>query len=159
MPQCEGLTRDGNRCKRQCSNGTKCHIHEGDSCPVCMTQMSESNSRTLECGHVFHIRCLERWKRRNSTCPMCRAPFDQPMYRVKINIEPVGFEHETLTSNIQTFIDAFGIDTSNADRFFSTISFSVTNNTDLRSILEEIGLGIPPGMDFTGFDTESRTEL
>lgn len=88
---------------------------------------------------------------------MCRAPFDQPRYKVKITIEPDGIQHETITSNIQTLVDTFGLD-ANFERFVSSISFSVLNETDLRSILEEIGF-VPPGMNFTSFDTERTTEL
>lgn len=88
---------------------------------------------------------------------MCRAPFDQPRYKVKITIEPDGIQHETITSNIQSLVDTFGLDSS-FERFVSSISFSVLNENDLRSILEEIGF-VPPSMNFTSLDTERRAEL
>lgn len=114
--------------------------------------MTEASSRRLGCGHVFHRQCLERWTRQSSTCPNCRASFaEQQVYKVKITIEPVGYEQETVTSNIQSIADMFGLDTS-IDRFFSTINFAVTNVNDLRNILSEIGFG--SGMDFSGFNTE-----
>lgn len=28
-----------------------------------------------ECGHVFHHRCLMRWRRLTNRCPQCRRPF------------------------------------------------------------------------------------
>ena len=114
------------------------------------------NTRTLECGHTFHNHCIERWKRRSSTCPNCRMPFDQPMYRVKVTIDPIGYEREMMTSNIQTIADMFGLD-SNAERFFSTISFAVSSTNDLRNILNEIGFPVgivPPGVDLPGANTE-----
>lgn len=151
MPQCEGITKEGTRCKKTCQEGkTKCHVHDCEACPVCMSAMSEGSYRTLDCGHVFHARCLDRWKRRSSTCPMCRTPFDQPRYRVKITIEPEGFEHETITSNIQSLVDMFGLESG----FFSTISFQVMNSTDMRTVLDDIGL-IPPSVYFSRFNTES----
>lgn len=122
-----------------------------------MNTMTEASSRELECGHVFHKACLERWRRQSSTCPNCRSPFDQQMYKVRITIDPIGYEHETVTSNIQSLADMFGLDTS-IERFFSTINFAVTNVNDLRNVLNEIGFGIPAtgtGMDFPGTDTES----
>lgn len=88
---------------------------------------------------------------------MCRAPFDQPRYKVKITIEPDGIQHETITSNVQNIVDTFGLDSS-FERFVSSISFSVLNETDLMSILEEIGF-VPPSMDFSSLNTERRTEL
>jgi hypothetical protein len=155
MPQCEGFTKNGQRCKKTCpENTTKCHIHSNENvCPICMNILTENTSRTLECGHTFHRQCLDRWRRRAPTCPNCRAPFDQPTYRVKITIDPVGYEQENITSNIQSIADMFGLDTS-IERFFSTINFAVSNMNDLRTILNEIGFPIPPGSDFPGSHTE-----
>lgn len=157
--QCTGTTREGVQCKRMCHQGNKCHLHKenGEQCSVCLLQMNPQNSRRLDCSHTFHTNCLERWKRRSHTCPMCRAPFDQPRYKVKITIEPDGIQHETITSNIQSLVDTFGLDSS-FERFVSSISFSVLNENDLRSILEEIGF-VPPSMNFTSLDTERRAEL
>lgn len=122
-----------------------------------MNTFTDETSRRLECGHVFHKQCLDRWRRQSSTCPYCRAPFDQQTYRVKITIEPIGYEHETVTSNIQSIVDTFGLDAS-VERFFSTINFAVTNMNDLMSILNEIGFGIPaivpPGVNLSGANTE-----
>lgn len=153
MPnQCEGFTKNGQRCKKTCPEGkTKCHIHLNDSCPICMNIMNENTSRTLECGHTFHTACIDRWRRRSHTCPNCRAPFDQQVYKVKITIDPLGYEHENITSNIQSIADMFGLDTS-VERFFSTINFAVSNMTDLRNILHELGF---PGVDFPSPHTES----
>jgi hypothetical protein len=150
MPhQCEGTTRNGTQCKKTCPEGaTRCHIHTGETCPICMLNMSATNTRTLECGHTFHTHCIERWKRRSSTCPNCRMPFDQPMYKVKLTIDPMGYETERTTSNIQSIVDMFGLD-NNVERFISTISFAVMNTHDLRNILNDIGFPIiPPGTEF-----------
>jgi predicted Ser/Thr protein kinase len=77
------------------------------------------------------------------------------MYKVKITIDPIGYEQETVTSNIQGIADMFGLDTS-IERFFSTINFAVTNVNDLRNVLNEIGFGVPigTGVDFTRPNTE-----
>lgn len=116
-----------------------------------MNTMTDASARTLECGHVFHKACLERWRRQSSTCPNCRAPFDQQTYKVRVTIEPIGYDHEMITSNVQTLSDMFGLDET-MERFFSTINFTVTNMNDLRNVLNEIGF---PGMDFPGLHTES----
>lgn len=30
---------------------------------------------SIECGHIFHGKCLMEWKATNQTCPICRAVF------------------------------------------------------------------------------------
>lgn len=141
MPQCESNTRSGERCKNICT-GNFCHKHGNQQqCAVCLAQMNDTNSRTLECNHTFHTRCLDRWKRRSHTCPMCRAPFDLPMYRVRLTIEPEGTQMETRTSNISNLIDIFGIENHALDGFFTDIRFAVQNMETLNEILREIGFG------------------
>ena len=45
-------------------------------CSICYSDMTDSNDRTLECGHVFHKKCIGTWfgQKVEKTCPMCRAP-------------------------------------------------------------------------------------
>ena len=38
------------------------------TCAICY----ESADFQLNCGHIFHRRCLAKWKK---TCPMCRASY------------------------------------------------------------------------------------
>jgi len=46
---------------------------EGE-CVICMENMAEI---VLSCTHSFCSSCLEGWKKKSSTCPLCRVPFDQ----------------------------------------------------------------------------------
>lgn len=61
-----------------------------------------------------------------------------------------------ITSNIQSIAEMFGLD-SNAERFFSTISFAVSTTEDMRNILSEIGFPgiVPPGVNLPGANAES----
>ena len=50
-----------------------------DRCPICLGDTDECEflffiapSQTLECGHRFHARCIERWLDVRDTCPCCR---------------------------------------------------------------------------------------
>lgn len=123
-----------------------------------MEPMDENNSRKLECSHVFHTACLENWKLRMSTCPMCRKPFDQPNYRVKISIEPIGYEEiRTQTSqDIQNIINMFDLEETIMSNFITTLAFSLSGTTEVNDMLQEIGFGVfgTPGMDTSGFNTE-----
>lgn len=45
------------------------------TCAICLTEVS--NRSALECGHIFHLRCIEQWNKQ--TCPMCRKPHQIPI--------------------------------------------------------------------------------
>lgn len=38
------------------------------TCAICR----EDADYQLNCGHIFHKRCIMQWKKK--TCPLCRAP-------------------------------------------------------------------------------------
>lgn len=44
------------------------------TCIICREEMQ--TAKKLECGHMFHARCLQSWLKRQLTCPTCRAPID-----------------------------------------------------------------------------------
>lgn len=51
-------------------------------CSICLSDYKESDVvRVLpECGHVFHLRCVDPWLRLRPTCPLCRtSPFPSPL--------------------------------------------------------------------------------
>lgn len=46
---------------------------DNNSCPICMENLNETTSYTLECGHKFHNKCIITWFRMgNKNCPICR---------------------------------------------------------------------------------------
>ncbi|KAI9074516.1 hypothetical protein K1719_043515 [Acacia pycnantha] len=50
-------------------------LKEPFDCAVCLCEFSEQDKLRLlpQCGHAFHISCLDTWLLSNSTCPLCRA--------------------------------------------------------------------------------------
>ena len=47
---------------------------EYESCTICRERF-QSNSiiRKLQCGHIFHIGCVDQWFENNVRCPVCRT--------------------------------------------------------------------------------------
>ena len=41
-------------------------------CPICQEPISPLGQKQTECGHLFHIDCLNRWEQTSNTCPVCR---------------------------------------------------------------------------------------
>lgn len=149
---CTATTRQGARCKLRARMGeTTCSRHAvvSPQCPVCLSDMSMATARTLECGHTFHTRCLERWKRTSRTCPMCRVPFDQPEYKVRVSIQRIADNHtatETYTtSNIAGLVNAFGMDPLVDPRFVTDILFEIARNETMSDVFNELGINLPSG--------------
>ncbi|KAF0913623.1 hypothetical protein E2562_023733 [Oryza meyeriana var. granulata] len=44
-------------------------------CAVCLAEVRDGERGRLlpRCGHRFHVECIDRWFRSNSTCPLCRV--------------------------------------------------------------------------------------
>lgn len=56
---------------------------DGLECAVCLCEFEESEKARLlpNCGHSFHVDCIDMWFRSHSTCPVCRtrAQPEQPV--------------------------------------------------------------------------------
>jgi hypothetical protein len=45
----------------------------GESCCICCEDFNgRCNVMTLHCGHHYHPKCIERWAREHSDCPLCK---------------------------------------------------------------------------------------
>ena len=156
--RCGAQTLSGDQCKQfKTNNQERCWHHQGAQCSVCLGHMGgQSSIRKLDCGHEFHIKCLNRWKTSctgpDPTCPMCRVPFDVPTYRCRLIIERTRDVHRHTTdfdtSNIASIMDGFGIDfrqiIPSSGRFYTDVQFDVDPTEALQEILRELGLPAPP---------------
>lgn len=56
-------------------------------CSICLEETKVGDRmRTLVCGHVFHIACIDHWLFRQSSCPNCkcllrRSDLEEPLLR------------------------------------------------------------------------------
>ena len=55
---------------------------EDEKCSICWDEIKNTEKKTLDCDHYFHIRCINRWEQTQNTCPLCRAVIEQ------VNPEP-----------------------------------------------------------------------
>jgi len=152
MTTCTATTRRGEQCKLRARPGeTTCFRHSvvSPQCPVCLSDMVMSMCRTLDCGHTFHHRCLERWKRTSRTCPMCRVPFDQPAYKVRISVQRIADNHVSTdaytTSNVSGIVNAFGMDPFVDPRFVTDILFEIAGHESISDVFRELGINLPSG--------------
>jgi hypothetical protein len=158
MLRCGATTLSGGECRQTVKEeGTKCWLHSGSQCSVCLTCMGgQSQTRKLDCGHEFHTKCLDRWKTTcrtpDPTCPMCRLPFDVPTYRCRLIIEKTSDGTRSITEflsqNVHSIMEGFGLDyrqfvPNNVGRMLTDIFFDVNPTENLRTVLTELGLPMP----------------
>lgn len=59
------------------NNGCETSIYSGedDTCTICRGALNnQSVVRTIKnCGHTFHLTCLDTWFENHRTCPLCRG--------------------------------------------------------------------------------------
>ncbi|KAL3125132.1 hypothetical protein niasHT_001209 [Heterodera trifolii] len=61
--------------------GYSLKIMRGERCAICMRNVTAITRTTLGCTHPFHQRCLYRWLRDHTSCPVCRYNFNRTIPR------------------------------------------------------------------------------
>ncbi|CAN4106923.1 unnamed protein product [Withania somnifera] len=67
----------------------KVHYHKedkniddiGSGCSICLGDYKDNDMLRLlsNCGHIFHVKCIDPWLRLHPTCPICRnSPLPTP---------------------------------------------------------------------------------
>lgn len=100
--KCQGWNKRGG-CKCEYKAKTKsrfCGIHEpfvADTCSICLEDVNTKGvSKKLNCGHMFHFKCVYEWLKSGNTnahcCPTCRTPWRRPLTHLIYHIpEPPDF--------------------------------------------------------------------
>lgn len=68
---------------------TDCSI----DCSICLEKIKKG-SEAVRCGHVFHKKCIDIWKRTSNTCPLCRTTINENLVDL-VNIGDVGITGST----------------------------------------------------------------
>jgi len=45
---------------------------DDESCVICTDPISKDDWGKLECKHIFHFKCIQKWLEYKSCCPLCR---------------------------------------------------------------------------------------
>ena len=171
MFRCSGTTIGGTPCRKiVATEGNTCIFHTpvqtvDSNCSVCMELMTTRNYRELSCGHLFHKKCLKKWKQEgNRTCPMCRKEFDHPEFKVTVSIEPVGLNSNTYTSSVfdtseqfDSIVENMGIDIDELRHFSTHMTMEADDLSSLRSVLGRIGIELNDS-DFSSLSALPDTE-
>ncbi len=68
----------GNKARLELDGLPLCKLHYNQmkppaECPICLASCSRGDVITIECTHVFHKSCLQKWLQNADTCPLCRT--------------------------------------------------------------------------------------
>lgn len=95
MPQCNGKYKNGLPCRYKAKNNGFCGLHSAqyiEDCSVCFEDIKSCENIKLNCGHIYHKKCIGEWMKLNSSCPMCRAEITEEVY-IKMGIlQPMSLE-------------------------------------------------------------------
>jgi hypothetical protein len=84
-----------------CFEHINCKVIESDICNICLDDFDDRLDKKLynkldelkykeifiECGHSFHLECLNQWFLKKNTCPCCRKILNtQSISEIEINV-------------------------------------------------------------------------
>ena len=70
----ESTSKDDNASGEQCPNPSMVENEEREDCPICLSELEEGvQIRQLDCAHIFHADCVDRWLIQTKNCPYCRG--------------------------------------------------------------------------------------
>ncbi|KAJ6864677.1 RING-H2 finger protein ATL70 [Populus alba x Populus x berolinensis] len=71
-------------------------LHKTDStstcCSICLADYKSTDKLRLlpDCGHLFHLKCVDPWLRLHPTCPVCRtSPLPTPLATPLAEVVPL----------------------------------------------------------------------
>jgi E3 ubiquitin-protein ligase synoviolin len=119
-------------------------------CNICLYEIDEG--KYLQCGHIFHIKCIKEWIIANSNCPICKSPIinkngihskfynqqlgiNEPEKKVNEILKKFNFENETFIPKKNTEIDKYN--------YYKKLQKFLINNSnyDLNNKINEINPG------------------
>ncbi|KAL5709055.1 RING-type E3 ubiquitin transferase [Ranunculus cassubicifolius] len=63
-------------------------------CSICLSDYKDTDilRRLPECGHLFHVKCVDPWLRLHPTCPVCRhSPMATPLSTPLAEVVPLSY--------------------------------------------------------------------
>ena len=45
---------------------------DNDICSICLEKLKDNKCVVLSCEHIYHKVCIQKWLKKNDSCPICR---------------------------------------------------------------------------------------
>lgn len=104
---------------------------EEEECVICLGlwEVGDFGRKLRNCGHGFHVECIDMWLFSHSTCPICRSPVlaasDEDNLKPAIN----GVEEEEEETEVRLQLFPAGEEENVADGRRISLSLAVTEDT------------------------------
>ena len=49
-----------------------------ENCSICLESIEDLCGELTLCKHKFHPKCINKWKKIKTTCPLCRMKITEP---------------------------------------------------------------------------------
>ena len=120
-------------------------------CSICLNPVRYTRrSKQLDCGHLYHKECIDRWMEVGNTCPMCRSLVQTPKFKVTIRIENTVTNNVTIDEIITEFL---------LENFQGEINFETNTSEELHHIIQSLGILRAVDIDSLVLDTERAAVL
>lgn len=127
-----------------------------ETCSICLNPVRKTrSSKELECGHLFHSSCIDKWEQQ--TCPTCRNDYGPDHYRVTLSIENLKRRTRSSTTLpntvIQRIMSRMNIEPEDIENYSTDITFDFDNLEDLETVLSDMGISLTD-LDTSVLNTE-----
>ena len=117
-------------------------------CSICLNPVRYTRrSKQLDCGHLYHKECIDRWMEVGNTCPMCRSLVQEPApkFKVTIRVENTATNNVTIDEIITEFL---------LESFQGEINFETNTSEELYHIIHSLGILRSVDIDSLVLNTE-----
>jgi len=114
-------------------------------CSICLNPVRYTRrSKQLDCGHLYHKECIDRWMEFGNTCPMCRSHVN-PKYKVTITVENMATGNVTVEEIITELL---------IENFQGEINFETETSREFYEIIQSLGILRAVDVDALVFNAE-----
>ena len=113
------------------------------TCAICQEDINfcAEEISVLNCGHLYHNRCLQQWLSTNSTCPECRSAVTRNNFVRKLypsKKEDAESVYRGTSEETKSILKVFEESTKNLQRMFTERILNLENkNLELEEMLKK----------------------
>ena len=110
-----------------------------DDCPICMDKMDRICTLSItNCDHVFHNSCLNKWRNKKNSCPMCRTFInlerELPKSKSNTNIFNYNYFKNSLDNLKEALDEVFEDETALIYNFSDETAYLLDHNNNITSL-------------------------